>query len=83
MIAPKVSQIRRIALQKYNYFLNYQNFFQLFFCIDSLIEDNSLYSPWGKIHLRSYFCYNSFRSPLGVTTTKALKELSHTLITLF
>nr|DAM39290.1 MAG TPA: hypothetical protein [Caudoviricetes sp.] len=81
MIAPKVSQIRRIALQKYNYFLNYQNFFQLFFCIDSLIEDNSLYSPWRKIHLCGYFCNNSFRPPLRITLTKSLKELANTLIT--
>lgn len=69
--------------QKYNFFLNYQNFFQLFFCIDTLIEDYCLHRTRGKVHLCSHFCYNSFRSPLGVTTTKTLKELSHTLITLF
>ena len=30
VVAPKVSQIRRIALQKYNFILNYQNLFNYF-----------------------------------------------------
>lgn len=77
-----IAESAESTLQKYDYFLNCQNFFQLFFSVDTLIENYCFYSARGKVHLRGNFCNNSLRPPLRVALAKALKELANALITL-